>query len=241
MLASFDTQLFWEALSSGTYARGALLALGLTLASISIATVLGFFLAVGKQSGPRPVRALVGFYNWIFRGTPTLLQLLFVWNGLPQLFPALTATWFTAFIAALIALSLNEAAYMSEIIRSGLLSVDPGQRLAGRALGMTAPRIMLRIVIPQAVRIVIPPFVNEFITLLKLTSLGYVISLRELMTTAQQATAVNFRFLEYYSAALVYYLAMTSVLMVAQAWLERRFTFTSARRGTVPVLAHDAR
>jgi polar amino acid transport system permease protein len=204
--------------------------------------VLGFFLAVGKQGGPRPVRLFVGFYTWLFRGTPTLLQLLIVWNGLPQLFPALTGSWFTAFIAALIALSLNEAAYMAEIVRSGLLSVDPGQRLAGRALGMTGPRIMWKVVIPQAVRIVIPPFVNEFITLLKLTSLGYVISLRELMTTAQQATAVNFRYLEYYSSALVYYLAMTSVLMVAQSMLERRFTFTSARRRrVVPLLAHDAR
>jgi His/Glu/Gln/Arg/opine family amino acid ABC transporter permease subunit len=205
--------------------------------------VLGFFLAVGKQSGPRPVRAFVGFYTWLFRGTPTLLQLLIVWNGLPQLFPALTGSWFTAFVAALIALSLNEAAYMAEIIRSGLLSVDPGQRLAGRALGMTSGRIMWKIVIPQSVRIVIPPFVNEFITLLKLTSLGYVISLRELMTTAQQATAVNFRYLEYYAAALVYYLAMTSVLMLAQSRLERRFTFTSARAKTrvEPALAHDAR
>jgi polar amino acid transport system permease protein len=202
--------------------------------------VLGFFLAVGKQSGPRPVRAFVGFYNWLFRGTPTLLQLLIVWNGLPQLFPALTASWYTPFVAALVALSLNEAAYLSEIIRSGLLSVDPGQQLAGRALGMTSGRIMWKIVIPQSVRIVIPPFVNEFITLLKLTSLGYVISLRELMTTAQQSTAVNFRYLEYYAAALVYYLAMTTVLMLAQSRLERRFTFTSARRRSIQV-AHDAR
>jgi len=100
---------------------------------------------------------------------------------------------------------------------------------------------MWRITIPQAVRIVIPPFVNEFITLLKLTSLGYVISLRELMTTAQQATAVNFRYLEYYSAALVYYLAMTSVLMIVQAWLERKFTFTSARRRPALAVSHDAR
>jgi His/Glu/Gln/Arg/opine family amino acid ABC transporter permease subunit len=201
--------------------------------------VLGFFLALGKQSGPAWVRAFVGFYNWLFRGTPTLLQLLIVWNGLPQLFPALTASWYTPFVAALVALSLNEAAYLSEIIRSGLLSVDPGQQLAGRALGMTSGRILWKIVIPQSVRIVIPPFVNEFITLLKLTSLGYVISLRELMTTAQQATAVNFRYLEYYAAALLYYLVMTSVLMIAQGRLERRFTFTSARRRIA--VAHDAR
>jgi ABC-type amino acid transport system permease subunit len=186
------------------------------------------------------VRAFVGFYNWLFRGTPTLLQLLIVWNGLPQLFPALTASWYTPFLAALVALSLNEAAYLSEIIRAGLLSVDPGQSLAGRALGMTGGRIMWKIVLPQSVRIVIPPFVNEFITLLKLTSLGYVISLRELMTTAQQSTAVNFRYLEYYAAALVYYLAMTTVLMLAQSRLERRFTFTSARRRSIQV-AHDAR
>jgi len=226
----FDTHLFWEALSSGTYARGALLALGLTVTSLAAATVLGFLLALGRGSRFAVVRSTIWVYVWFFRATPTLLQLLFVWYALPQLMPSLNASWFTPFLAAFIALSLNEAAYMAEIVRGGLLAVDPGQRLAARALGMTTPRILRRVVVPQAIRIVIPPTGNEFITLLKLTSLASVISLRELLTVAQQDTAVTFSFAEFYGAALVYYLVLVSAMMVVQHELERRFTWTSARR-----------
>jgi len=140
---------------------------------------------------------------------------------------------------------LNEAAYMSEIIRAGLLSVDPGQELAGRALGMTRPRILRRVIVPQAIRIVIPPTGNEFITLLKLTSLAYVISLHELLTASQVRGAADFHYAEAYAAAVVYYLVIVSVLMAIQAQLERRYTWTSAgrRRGRAPVVsvAQDAR
>ena len=185
MLASFDTHIFWEALTSSPYWHGAILALELTLVSLATACVIGFFLALGRSSRFRWVRGFVFFYNWIFRATPTLLQLLFIWNGLPQIWSTFASDWFKPFLAAFIALSLNEAAYMSEIIRAGLLSVDPGQELAGRALGMTRPRILRRVIVPQAIRIVIPPTGNEFITLLKLTSLAYVISLHELLTASQ--------------------------------------------------------
>jgi polar amino acid transport system permease protein len=226
----FDAHLFWEALSSGTYAKGALLALGLTVSSLGAAIVLGFLLAIGRASRLRVLRWTVWVYVWFFRATPTLLQLLFVWYALPQLIPSLNATWFTPFVAAFVALSLNEAAYMAEIVRGGLLAVDPGQRLAARALGMTPPRILRKVVIPQAVRIIIPPTGNEFITLLKLTSLASVISLRELLTVAQQDTAVQFRFAEFYGAALVYYLVMVSAMMALQWELERHFTWSSARR-----------
>ena len=247
MLASFDTHVFWEALSSGPYWKGALLALGLTLASISVAVVIGFLLALGRSSRFRAVRGFVFFYNWLFRATPTLLQLLFVWDALPQLWSVFVGSWFTPFLAAFVTLSLNEAAYMSEIIRAGLLSVDPGQELAGRALGMSRRQILRRVIVPQSIRIIIPPTGNEFITLLKLTSLASVISVHELLTAANEQQAVAFRYLEVYTAALLYYLAMVSVLMVFQSRLERRFTFTSAgrRRRTVapavPVVSHDAR
>ena len=117
-------------------------------------------------------------------------------------------------MAAWIALSLNEAAYMSEIIRAGLLSVDPGQELAGRALGMTRRQILRRVIVPQAVRIVIPPTGNEFITLLKLTSLASVISLHELLTAAQELASATFQYPEALVAALVYYLVIVSVLML---------------------------
>jgi polar amino acid transport system permease protein len=193
------------------------------------------------------VRGFVFFYTWIFRATPTLLQLLFIWDALPQVWGVFRESWFTAFLAAAIALSLNEAAYMAEIIRSGLLSVDPGQELAGRALGMSRRRILRRVIIPQAVRIVIPPMGNEFITLLKLTSLATVISVTELLTASQDFYSSNFSYLEAFSAAALYYLFIVSILMFLQSRLEKKFTFTSARRRvrTAPAvpapLSHDAR
>lgn len=247
MLASFDAHLFWTALSSHPYWRGALLALALTCASLAAAVIVGFFLALGRESRFRWVRGFVFFYNWVFRATPTLLQLLFIWNALPQLWPVFAGTWFTPFVAAFVALSLNEAAYMSEIIRAGLLSVDPGQELAGRALGMSRRQILRRVVVPQAVRIIIPPTGNEFITLLKLTSLASVISLQELLTASENLAAVKFQYIEAYLAALVYYLVIVSILMLIQSRLEKRFTFSSrARRRrvqapAVPAIPHDAR
>jgi polar amino acid transport system permease protein len=246
VLASFDSHLFWTALSSSPYWRGALLALGLASASLGAATVLGFFLALGRFSSNRGVRGVVFFYNWLFRATPTLLQLLFIWNVLPRIWSTFAQTWFTPFLAAFVALTLNEAAYMCEIIRAGLLSVDPGQELAGRALGMSRRRILRRVIVPQAVRIVIPPTGNEFITLLKLTSLASVISLQELLTASENLAAVKFQYIEAYTAAVVYYLGIVSVLMVLQSRLERRFTWTSRGRPrvaapAVPAISHDAR
>jgi His/Glu/Gln/Arg/opine family amino acid ABC transporter permease subunit len=247
VLASFDTHLFWQALSSGPYWRGALVALELSAASLAAAIVLGFFVALGALSRLRAVRSLSWVYNWIFRATPTLLQLFFIWYALPQIWTGFAGSWFTPFMAAFIALSLNEAAYMSEIIRAGLMSVDPGQELAGRALGMSRRQILRKVVVPQAVRIVIPPTGNEFITLLKLTSLAFVVSVHELLTSANELAAATFRYNETLLAALVYYLAIVSVLMVLQGRLEQRFTWTSGRgrrrasAPAVPAMAHDAR
>jgi polar amino acid transport system permease protein len=247
VLASFDTHLFWVALSSGPYWRGALLALGLASAALGAAVAIGFFLALGRESRLRAVRIFVFLYNWIFRATPTLLQLLFIWNALPLLWPVFAGSWFTPFMAAFVALSLNEAAYMCEIIRAGLLSVDPGQELAGRALGLTRRQLLRRVIVPQAIRIVIPPTGNEFITLLKLTSLASVISLQELLTASGNLAAVKFQYIEAYSAALVYYLVIVSILMALQSRLERRFTWTSRGRArvstapAVPAISHDAR
>ncbi len=207
--------------------------------SFTVAIVIGFFLALGRASPRRSVRGFVFFYTWLFRATPTLLQLLFVWDALPQIWHGFTESWFTPFMAATIALSLNEAAYMAEIIRAGLLSVDPGQELAGRALGMSRRRILRRIVVPQAVRITIPPMGNEFITLLKLTSLASVISVTELLTASQNFSATSFSYAEAFAAAAVYYLVIVSILMYLQSLLEKRFTFSSIK-GRAAV-AHDAR
>jgi polar amino acid transport system permease protein len=231
VLASFDSHLFWSALTSGPYWRGALTALELTAVSLVTAVVIGFFVALGALSVRRPVRVFAWIYSWFFRATPTLLWLFFAWYALPQLWSGFAGSWFTPFMAAWIALSLNEAAYMAEIIRAGLMSVDPGQELAGRALGMPRRRILRRIIVPQAVRIAIPPTGNEFITLLKLTSLASVISLHEILTAATELSVVKFQYVEPLLAALIYYLGIVSLLMFFQAKLERRFTFTSTGRG----------
>lgn len=239
--------LFWEALSSRPYWRGALTALELTAPALATALVIGFFVALGSLSSRRAVRTVSWIYNWLFRATPTLLQLIFVWYVLPTWWSGFAHRWFTPFFAAWIALSLNEAAYASEIIRASLMSVDPGQELAGRALGMSRRRILMRIVIPQATRIAIPPIGNEFITLLKLTSLATIISVQELMTAALNLTSSTFSYDAPLLAAIVYYLFIVSILMVIQSRLERKFTWTSRRRSRVgapaaiPAVSHDAR
>jgi polar amino acid transport system permease protein len=231
--------LFWQALSSGPYWRGALTALELTAVAMTTALVIGFFVALGSLSESRWVRSIAWIYNWLFRATPTLLQLYFVWDVLPSLWHGFAGSWFTAFMAAWIALSLNEAAYLSEIIRAGLMSVDPGQELAGRALGMSRRSIMRRVVVPQAIRIAIPPIGNEFITVLKLTSLASIISLHELLGAAQELASAKFVYPAPLLAALVYYLVIVSILMAIQARLERRFTWTSSGRRR-PIIAPQA-
>lgn len=247
----WDTDLFVDALTSSALLDGALITIALTVTAWCGAQLLGAVLAVGRTSRFRVVRGGVVTYLWLFRAVPLLLQLLFVWNALPQLIPDLKSDWFTPFIAAFVALTLHEAAYMAEISRSGLMSVDPGQRDAARAIGMTTAQTYRYVVVPQAIRVMIPPSANEFITLLKLTSLASVISLAELLTVTQQDIAVNFRFAELYAAATVYYLVMVSVLMVGQSYLERRFQWRSRGKAGTPEqdkttiesleYAHDAR
>ena len=174
-------------------------------------------------------------YVGVFRAIPTLLQLLFVWNALPQIFPIFNQPWFTPFLAALVALSLNEAAYQVEINRSALQSVDRGQYAAGLALGLNRYQIFRYIMLPQALRVAIPPTANEFITMLKLTSLASVVSLRELMTVTSQSVATTFQFTEYYAAALVYYLVMVYALTWLQSRLERKFSWSKSTVSNVEI------
>jgi polar amino acid transport system permease protein len=228
---NFDPAVFVAALTSDGFRDGAITAIALTIVSQLTAVGIGLVLAVMRESRLRLIRSVSWTYVWIFRAIPTLVQLLFVWNALPQLFPALIQDWFSPFIAAWIALSLNEGAYMAEIVRGGLLAVDEGQQLAARALGMTPRSVFRRVVLPQVIRVIIPPTANEFITMLKITSLASAISLRELLTYTQQEISITFKFAEFYAAAAIYYLIIVSVFMVLQAWLERRFLWTSQRQG----------
>ena len=223
----FDTTIFWDALTSQEYFDGAVLSVVLAAASQFLAVVIGFVVALGRVSKSRIPRGIAAVYVWFFRAIPTLLVLLLVWNAGPQLFPALREDWFSPFLAGLIGLSVVEAAYMAEIIRSALLSVDEGQALAARALGLSPAKVMRKVLVPQAIRVALPPTGNEFIAMIKYTSLASVISLRELLTTAQVGVSVTFRYAEYYVAALVYYLVIVSVVMALQAMIERRYRWVS--------------
>ena len=227
----FNGQVFLEALTSKSLINGVQVTIALTVVAFVLGLVIGLVIALMRNSRLSVVRGAAWTYIWIFRGIPTLIQLFIVWEALPQLFPVLTQAWFSPFLAATVALSFNEAAYAAEILRGGLLAVDDGQRLAARALGMSPFKVFSKVVAPQLTRVTIPPMANDFITLLKITSLASVVSLRELMTNTQTAIASSFRFAEWFFAAAIYYLVVVSIFMIAQSWLERRYVWTSVARG----------
>ena len=226
----FKLDIFLEALTSQALRDGVIITISLTVVSFVAGMAIGLLVALLRGSRFAAVRGIAWTYIWVFRAVPTIVQLFFVWYALPQLIPALRGPDFKPFYAAALALSLNEGAYAAEIIRGGLLSIDDGQRLAARALGMPPLAVFRRIIAPQLVRVVIPPTANDFITLLKITSLAYVVSLREIMTNTQTEIASSFRYAEWYGAAAVYYLVVVSVFMVAQAWFERRYVWLSQGR-----------
>lgn len=225
---AFDTAVFLDALLSSAFLKGALVTVALALLSHAVGIAISIPAALYISGPPSPLRWVVKGILGILRGAPTLLQLLFVWNALPQFFPVFREPWFSPFLAAWIALSFNEAAFQTEINRAALGAIDPGQRAAGTALGMTRFQILRYVLLPQAVRVALPPTANEFITLLKITSLASVISLSELMSVTSRAVATTFQFTEYYAAALVYYLVMVYALVLLQSRFERRLAWTTA-------------
>jgi His/Glu/Gln/Arg/opine family amino acid ABC transporter permease subunit len=223
----FDPQIFLSALTSPGLIQGAAVTVALTIVAFAVGVLIGLLVALGRGHRWRAVRVAAWLYVWLFRAIPTLVQLLIVWNALPQLLPALKSTWFTPFLAATVALSINEGAYAAEIVRGGLLSIDDGQRQAARALGLSPWRTFRRVIAPQLVRVIIPPMSNDFITMLKITSLASIISLRELLTNAQLMISSTFAFAEIYAAVAVWYLALVSVFMAFQSLIERRYVWTS--------------
>jgi polar amino acid transport system permease protein len=224
---SFEAGLFWDSLFSQNFLYGAFLSVVVAVISQCAGILIGFILALARTSKLHGAREGALLYIWLMRALPTLLVLLIVWNALPQFISALKDPWFTPFIAACIALGFQEGAYMAEIIRSALSSVDEGQSMAARALGMTPAQSMRRVMLPQMIRVAIPPTGNEFINMIKYTSLASIIALQELLTRAQVQVASTFRYAEYYAAAAVYYLVIVSVLTLLQTRLERRYLWKS--------------
>ena len=223
----FDVSVFLSSLTSTSLAQGAAITVALTVVSFALGLTIGLVVAMLRDSRWRIVRILAWSYVWIFRAIPTLVQLLFVWNALPRIIPALTGTWFTPFIAATLALSLNEGAYAAEVVRGGLLSIDDGQKLAARALGLSPWRTFRKVIAPQLMRVITPPMSNDFITLLKITSLASILSLRELLTNTQLIINSTFKFAELYAAVALWYLVLVSIFMILQSQIEKRFVWTS--------------
>jgi polar amino acid transport system permease protein len=235
-------ETFWQFLFQRLILDGVRLTLVLTVVAMVIGITLGVVLAVMRLS-PNPVMSAVSwFYIWFFRGTPVLVQIFFWFNvaiilpyvgvGIPITHLGIrvsTNVLIPAVVAAIFGLGFNEAAYMAEIVRAGIISVEHGQTEAAQALGMTRLQVMRRIVLPQAMRVIIPPTGNETISMLKTTSLAFVASVPELFTRADQIANSNFRYVELLFVASFWYLLMTSVLTVGQFYLERYFARGAAR------------
>ena len=231
----FDSSAFFETLFSSTFIVPALMTLGITFVAMALAIILGFGGALAALSRYRGLRWLAQGYLGFFRGVPVLVQIVFWYNALPVL--TNNAINLPALIAGTIALGLNEGAYMTEIIRSGLISVDPGQREAARALGMTKAKAMRRIVMPQALKVIIPPTGNQFIAMLKTTSLLFAIAVPEIFSTGTNIYSQNFKYFEVLFVVSIWYLALTALLTGLQKFIERRFV-TRPRHATA-ILAQE--
>lgn len=236
-----EAGLKWDVVGHYLFQRlilgGIVVTLELTVLAMISGVALGIILAVMRIS-PNPVVSWVSWvYIWFFRGTPVLVQIFF-WFNLNLVLPHITLgiagtpiywrgpgtnSLITPFIAAVLGLGLNEAAYMAEIVRAGIISVEHGQSEAAQALGMTRLLVMRRIVLPQAMRVIIPPTGNETISMLKTSSLAFVAAVPELFTRGGQIASANFDVVELIVVVSTWYLFMTSILTVGQFYLERYF------------------
>jgi len=236
----------WDVIGSYLFSRRVLAGLAitilLTVVAMAMGILLGVILAVMRLSANPLLSGTSWVYIWFFRGTPVLVQLLF-WFNLAFLYPRISLglpfgpsflhananSLITPLAAAILGLGLNEGAYMAEIVRAGILSVDHGQVDAAQALGMSRTLTMRRIVLPQAMRVIIPPTGNETISMLKTSSLASVITVTELLYSVQLIYAVNFKTIPLLIVASIWYLILTSVLTAGQYYIERHYARGAAR------------
>lgn len=225
---------------------GLLRTLQLTVLSMAVGIVVGVLLALARLAPNFIIAGVAAFLVWIFRGVPVFVQLLF-WGFIaaiyprielgipfgPEFFSADANTIITPFLAAILGLGLNEGAYMSEIVRAGLLSVHKGQTEAAKALGMRRFTTLWRVILPQAMKIIIPPTGNQTISMLKTTSLVSVLAFPELLYSAQLVYSANFKTIPLLIAASLWYLLVTSILSLGQFYIERHFNRGTAVPGRV--------
>jgi len=214
----FNPNAFFAYLTNTYLLLGVVVTIWLTIVPMAAGVVLGLGIALMRMSRQRWVSGAARFYIWLFRGTPLLIQLVIIYTGLPQL-----GIRFGVVTSALLALTCNEAAYLAEIMRSGFLAVPDGQRDAARALGLSPRLTLMKVVLPQMLRIIVPQLGNSVNGLLKATSITSIISMEELMRRGQVLMQVRFEVLEVYAAAAVYYLLLTSLWDVVQRRLEKHY------------------
>ena len=230
---NFDWQFFWKALftPSGPFLDGLGLTIVISIVAMVLAIVLGLVVALMRRSHIAVVRWVAGFYIWVIRGTPLLVQLVIIYTG----FTALGLYQFSdvnvlglsvkaAIQAAIIGLMINESAYIAEIIRAGLDSVNKGQFEAAASLGMKPGKVMRWIIVPQSLRVMVPPLGNSFNGLMKTTSVLSVIGVSEMFLVTQSISSYTFRTFEIYIVAAIYYLALTTIWTFIQAGIENRLT-----------------
>jgi polar amino acid transport system permease protein len=239
---NFEWDVVGKYFAADTIIAGLWMTLLITLLVMVGGILLGIVLAVMRLSTNPVLTGAAGAYIWFFRGTPVLVQLIF-WYNLAALFPRLSLgipfgpefvvldanSLITPFVAALLGLGLNEAAYMAEIVRAGIEAVDEGQVEAAQALGMRRGMMMRRIVLPQAMRVIIPPTGNETISMLKTSSLVSVISMGDLLYSAQRISARTFQIIPLLLVASIWYLVVTTILTMVQTRIERRYSRGSRR------------
>ena len=215
----------------------------LALASQACGTVLGLLIAIMRVSRNPVARQTARVYIWTFRGVPVLLQLLIWYNlglaftqiGIPGVFSISTNTLITPFVAALFGLGLNESAYMAEIVRAGFNSIDKGQIEAAHSIGMSPAKTLRRVILPQAMRVIIPPTGNDFINMLKETSLASVISYVELIQAANNISSHNLEVMETLLSAAAWYMILVTLASIGQQYIERAFATDTAGRRRVPL------
>lgn len=236
-LRSYDGAAVGHYLFAQLILQGVVITVILSVLAQFLGVVIGLLLYFMRRARFRPLGWIANAYIWFFRGTPLLVQILFVYLAMPYFGvarPLRSADIFTplgfvgiltdSFVAGLLAFSLNEGAYMAEIVRAGIDSIDTGQMEAAKTLGMTYWLGMRRIVLPQAMRVILPPLGNEFNSMLKTTSLVSVISLYDLLGAAEAIGSPIFRSLELLTVACIYYLLLTTLWSFVQYYLERRFS-----------------
>ncbi len=219
---------FFRTIQEGTplFLTGLKLTVSISVLAILIGMVIGFITCLFRISNSIILKAISGIYVWIIRGTPMIVQAFIVYFGMPQVIQKFVPGFkIDSYSAGLITLSLNAGAYLSEVFRGGLMAIPKGQSEAARSLGLSKAKTMLKVILPQAVKISIPSMVNQFIITIKDSSILSVIGLADLVNRAKVYVGSSYQFFATYTVVALYYLIVISILMVISTYLEKRLSY----------------